>query len=423
MLHQTISTIDQLAQSKRYALLIGIDTYSNTSEITPLSDAVSDTLALKDVLIERFGLQAEDVKVLLNQAATHQTILTAFSELVDIAQLNSVVFYFAGLGSTDSQDNFTILAFDSRCQDTPDITLTQLAQLANQNKINLVSIIDSDWDSGNRSIKKDETIYPFTRDLRLAPEDEEEELLRQKHRLSNLPQIGCVCLYPKQSSRITNNLIRALLKTQEVSTYQNLKDFFDGNYIHLACHTDALSQEIFSNAILKAKIQTSLIKFRDEPTRYAVMILQRLIEQRNGAAPEELFNLGVAYYQLNEYDKSIAALQTAIDQVSGQNATTENKTTDQQAYPKAHYWLGRILYESKRDPARAVSELRLATQQNPDNSAAHYYLGKALQALVEQEILTEAEQAFQTYLNAGAPLGQQAEVQEFFRSRRASKSS
>jgi len=86
-------------------------------------------------------------------------------------------------------------------------------------------------------------------------------------------------------------------------------------------------------------------------------------------------------------------------------------------YPEAHYWLGRVLYESKKDPARAVSELRLATQESPDNIAAHYYLGKALRALVEQEILTEAERAYRTYLNAGSPLGQQEEVQEFLRSR------
>ena len=55
------------------------------------------------------------------------------------------------------------------------------------------------------------------------------------------------------------------------------------------------------------------------------------------------------------------------------------------------------------------------------NIAAHYYLGKSLQALVEQEILTEAEQAYQTYLNAGSPLGQEEEVEEFLKSRKESK--
>ena len=59
-----------------------------------------------------------------------------------------------------------------------------------------------------------------------------------------------------------------------------------------------------------------------EPTHLAVLILQRLIEQRNGAAPEELFNLGIVYHSLKEYEKSISAFHTSIDRVSGQKNTT-----------------------------------------------------------------------------------------------------
>jgi cytochrome c-type biogenesis protein CcmH/NrfG len=70
-----------------------------------------------------------------------------------------------------------------------------------------------------------------------------------------------------------------------------------------------------------------------------------------------------------------------------------------------------------------VKELRLATQQDPNNVTAHYYLGQALRAMVEQEILTEAERAFETYLEGGSPLGKEEEVQEFLRSRRYAKSS
>ncbi len=87
-------------------------------------------------------------------------------------------------------------------------------------------------------------------------------------------------------------------------------------------------------------------------------------------------------------------------------------------YPRS-----RACYESDRDLARAVSGLRLATQQDPTNVSAHYYLGQALRALVKQEILTEAEKAFHVYLKAGAPLGQQKKLQEFLKSRRAAKTS
>lgn len=80
--------------------------------------------------------------------------------------------------------------------------------------------------------------------------------------------------------------------------------------------------------------------------------------------------------------------------------------------------LGSVLQKDGKYLARAVSELRLATQQPPEHSPAHFYLGKALRALVEQEILTEAEKAFQNYLEAGAPLGQQEEIQTFLQSRK-----
>ncbi|MEH2154048.1 tetratricopeptide repeat protein [Nostoc sp.] len=144
--------------------------------------------------------------------------------------------------------------------------------------------------------------------------------------------------------------------------------------------------------------------------------MKRLIEQRNGFDPESHFNLGIAYYTLGDYDKSIASVETALNQVSEQNSELKRKT---QAFPEAHYWLGRVLYESKRDPAYAVKELRLATQEDPNNVTAHYYLGQALRAMVEKEILTEAERAFETYIEGGSPLGQEEEVQEFLRSRKS----
>ncbi|MEP0924366.1 caspase family protein [Leptolyngbya sp. ST-U4] len=431
LLHQIISTVDELNQYKRYALLVGIDNYLDREQIQPLNDAVSDTLALKAVLVEKLGFQTGHIKVLLNQEATYNNILSAFTELVNVAQSSPTLFYFAGLGSINIQDDFTILAFDSRCQGTPDIALTELAQLINQSQTDLVSIIDSNWAiGGTRYIKKEEAIYPSTRAASIkAIKNERNDYLSKIFRIGSVSLYSDSIKYLKASKshdpRFTNTLIRFFCNTQEAQlpTYQTFKNFCDKERIYFDCDANVLEQKIFSNAVLKSKAQAFFIKLQNEPTRHAVLILRRLIEQRNGAAPEELFNLGIAYYRLNEYDKSIAALQTAIDKVLGQNTTTEGQAMSQQSYPKAHYWLGRVLYETKRDPARAVSELRLATQQNSDSSATHYYLGKALRALVEQEILTEAERAFQTYLNAGAPLGQQQEVQEFLRSRKASKTS
>lgn len=427
LLNDVVSVIDKFVKSECCALLIGIDNYLGIEAVKLLGGVVSDAFNFQNVLVEQLGFQPKNIKVLLNQDATYQNIITAFTELVENSQISPTIFYFAGLGSANIEDCLTILAFDSR-NGAPDILLAELAQLANQRPTNLVSIIDSSWSiGGSRYTDWSETALLASRKLVPVP------ILRILD-LSKIPSIGDVSIYSESvkylenrtakegqtyyNSSFTADLTTFLsnYQTIELPTYQVLKDFCDEKKIYFTSGTDILKEPIFSNVVLRSNIRYSLVKLENEPVQHAVLILRRLIEQRNGVAPEELFNLGIAYYRTSEYDKSITALQSALDQVSTQ--TTEGQPTSQRSYPEAHYWLGRVLYESKRDPARAVSELRLATQQSPDNSAAHYYLGKALRALVEQEILTEAERAFQAYLNAGAPLGQQEEVQEFFKSRK-----
>jgi uncharacterized caspase-like protein len=438
LLSNIISTVDCITTSKCCALLIGIDNYWWNTDLVPAAeDAVSDTLAIKNILVSKYDFQIEDVRVLNNQEATYQNIFKALNELIDESRTNSTLFYFAGKGSVDKQDNPTILAFDSRNQGVKDIVLSDLAKLTTENDINLVTIIDSHWTSGGdrrRFVEESE----FLGSIRGAELDSGWEALLDERDKSKIPKIGNIAIYSpsilyRQSNILLENLAPLLIKflkdkDLKTATNQALCQFYKGenkshNYHHGVCLVESLNAPnfpIFGNKLLYLKIQDALIKIQEEPTQKIVMILRRLLEQRNGISPDELFNLGITHYILKNYGRSILALQTSIDQVVN-NTTTKESTMPPEPYSKAHYWLGRVLYESKKDPARAVSELRLATQQSPDNIAAHYYLGKSLQALVEQEILTEAEQAYRTYLNAGSPLGQQEEVQEFLKSRKASK--
>jgi tetratricopeptide (TPR) repeat protein len=426
LINNLISEIDRLDQSEPFALLIGIENYAGINVIESLGNIADDVLNLQKVLIEKLGFRAENIKVLLNQDATYQNLLAAFETLVKISQTDPAIFYFAGLGSVNAKDDLTILASDSRQQGISDISLTELAQYANQSSTNLVSILDSSWCIGeNRFIEYEEANIPSSRGL---------SIIIERENYSKISSIGHISIYSKSvkylenrpltegkkfNSSFTTNLANFLSSTQIVGTpnsYQILKNFCDENGIYFTSSADSLEETILSNAVLLSNIQNFFFEIENESIRYAVFTLKRLIEQHNGMAPEELFNLGIAHYILKNYGRSITALQTAIDQVVT-NTRSEASTMPPAPYPEAHYWLGRVLYESKKDPARAVSELRLATQESPDNIAAHYYLGKALRALVEQEILKEAERAYRTYLNAGSPLGQQEEVQEFLRSR------
>lgn len=178
-----------------------------------------------------------------------------------------------------------------------------------------------------------------------------------------------------------------------------------------------LTIQIFKDFLRERNVHAVLEQIKQEPLRQMAVILKRLIEQRNGFDPDGTLNLGIIQYVLNEPEASLAALESALAQVSEQQSKIADQHEVQQDYPEFHYWLGRILYESSLDPARTVSELRFATQKNPTNVAAHYYLGQALRSLMKQEFMTEAEEAFNTYLNSGSPLGHRKELQEFLKER------
>jgi len=315
------------------------------------------------------------------------------------------------------------------------IKLTVPSQLVGKAPTNLISIFDAGWthhadddnlSGGYRVAPPYERSRPYQRGL-LAPRDLTNILLNigyfslyeysisARRALPNPPEIETEfpALEGNATQRIhgvltytllevlqeadPNTLTCAQLKQRIAEKRKEAQPFVVG---------DNLEMPIFTNFVLEQAMLASITRITQEPIKFTIQLLQRLIEQRNGIDPEGHLNLGVAYATIADYDKSISALERALDQQEGR------------PYPEAHYHLGRVLFESKRDLARAVSELRLATQDNADNPHAHYYLGQALRGLVEREILVEAETALRTYLEHGAPLGQVDEVQQFLDSRR-----
>jgi hypothetical protein len=112
-----------LAQNtgRKLALLIGINKYENG--INPLNGCVNDVLLQKNLLIHRFGFNPKDIKILIDEQATRQGILTAFEQhLINQAKPGDVVvFHFSGHGSQvadpdkDNPDglNSTLVPIDS----------------------------------------------------------------------------------------------------------------------------------------------------------------------------------------------------------------------------------------------------------------------------------------------------------------------
>lgn len=81
-----------------HALIIGIDKYKSVS---PLSYAVSDASAIKDLLVENFNFHPDNVTYLANQQATRRAILGAMAKLGNNTDFDDrIIVFFAGHGQT-----------------------------------------------------------------------------------------------------------------------------------------------------------------------------------------------------------------------------------------------------------------------------------------------------------------------------------
>ncbi len=123
--------------AKKFALLVGINRYKFPNKVSPLEGCVNDVEDMKALLIGKFGFEPENIKVLINDEATHQGIIDAFkSHLIAQAQRDDiVVFHYSGHGSMmrdeengDEADGWdeTIVPYDSRGEDVFDINDDQL---------------------------------------------------------------------------------------------------------------------------------------------------------------------------------------------------------------------------------------------------------------------------------------------------------
>jgi tetratricopeptide (TPR) repeat protein len=166
------------------------------------------------------------------------------------------------------------------------------------------------------------------------------------------------------------------------------------------------------------------LEYAEEIERHSIYetieTLQRVIE-RDAQRPEGYLNLGLAYIAAGEWDRGIQKLRKAVNLYDDQIVMAQESQLNSQATEcqrQARYHFGRALLKREQELGMAVEELRKAQSQDPDDARVYYYLGQAIRALVEKESLAEAENALQTYLDKGAPLGFEDEVWEFLNSRK-----
>jgi hypothetical protein len=85
----------------QWALIVGVGEYPNLGEEGQLPGAVYDALAVRDVLIGRWGFEPENVRLLLNEQATRAGIRAGITEwLPSVARPgDQITLFFAGHGS------------------------------------------------------------------------------------------------------------------------------------------------------------------------------------------------------------------------------------------------------------------------------------------------------------------------------------
>ncbi len=124
----------------RRALLVGIEDYPPATGWPQLRGSRADVELMREVLLQRAGVRAQDVTVLLDGLATHAAVTGAFRSLAQASGPDDVlIVYFAGHGSQlpdddgDEPDGLdeTLVPFDAQPPDGPpgDIRDDELAAI------------------------------------------------------------------------------------------------------------------------------------------------------------------------------------------------------------------------------------------------------------------------------------------------------
>ena len=84
--------------SESWALVIGINKYQNVDQ---LNYAVNDAIAVKEMLVSKYGFKESHIKLITDEQATKNNILKGFSDILTQAkEKDRVVVFYAGHGET-----------------------------------------------------------------------------------------------------------------------------------------------------------------------------------------------------------------------------------------------------------------------------------------------------------------------------------
>jgi len=164
----------------RYALLIGINDYQ---ALPTLNGSLNDVETMRELLVERYEFDPENVTVLTDTQATRQGILDALKALVARTGPDDIVYiHYSGHGSqvedlsgdeADGADE-TICPRDARTPGIPDITDDEIDAIISGFKTRSVFVVMDSCHSGTVLRSANSRIRP-----RFVPPDERIDLYRK----------------------------------------------------------------------------------------------------------------------------------------------------------------------------------------------------------------------------------------------------
>lgn len=249
-------------ETPKFALLVGINKYKATKEVNPLLGSENDADLMFDLLVQDYGFDPKNIKVLKGEGASKEKLATAdnirsgFKWLIEKAAESKkvgneaiVIFYYSGHGSqvsNQSDDKYdeldddkdeTIVPYDSRQGNVYDMRDDELddyyAELSTHTP-NITLILDS-CHSGTAS-RGDENMVArlASDDIRPQPYYKRKYHLTTQDRIGKFVTLSAATSYQRAYERdkrrpnephngvFTYYLVQALKRASRATTYREL---------------------------------------------------------------------------------------------------------------------------------------------------------------------------------------------------------
>jgi Caspase domain/Domain of unknown function (DUF4384) len=155
------------------AVLIGINNYR---AVPSLMGSVNDVTAIREILLKRWGFQAENVSMLTDEQATRANIMAMLEKVVHESDVNDTVYiHYSGHGSQvqdlngDEEDGLdeTLVPQDGRTPGVRDIVDDELDELFSKLRTHNVVIVLDSCHSGTATRSPDIRARSVPQDMRI----------------------------------------------------------------------------------------------------------------------------------------------------------------------------------------------------------------------------------------------------------------